>query len=247
MKRHGRDAIRMLTALALTMAGAAAVPSPAAATTPLAGPIRQLSDQHLTTVVALASYRAAVHQAANGASPTITALHLDTEDGLPETYVVLATQKFGSHYWDQVAIPMKPNGTTGWVPRRALHGIRTIHTELVVNTQLKRITLYRRGREVFRAPVGIGKPSTPTPLGHFWIRDHFRIAGNPFYGPYAMGTSDYSNTLTDWPGGGVVGIHGTDQPELIPGAPSHGCIRMRDADLSRLFWMVPLGTPVWIK
>ena len=54
---------------------------------------------------------------------------------------------------------------------------------------------------------------------------------DPFYGPLAFGTSARSPTLTDWPGGGYVGIHGTDQPEILPGRVSHGCIRMRNTDI----------------
>jgi lipoprotein-anchoring transpeptidase ErfK/SrfK len=53
--------------------------------------------------------------------------------------------------------------------------------------------------------------------------------------------------VSDWPGGGVVGIHGTDQPELIPGRPSHGCIRVRNADMATLYRLTPVGTPVVIR
>ncbi|MGZ5310042.1 MAG: L,D-transpeptidase, partial [Solirubrobacterales bacterium] len=69
--------------------------------------------------------------------------------------------------------------------------------------------------------------------------------GGP-YGPLAFGTSAYSR-LSDWPGGGVIGIHGTNQPELIPGRPSHGCIRVLNPALRRLARLMPIGTPVWIR
>jgi lipoprotein-anchoring transpeptidase ErfK/SrfK len=62
-----------------------------------------------------------------------------------------------------------------------------------------------------------------------------------------MGTAAYSGVLTDWPGGGVIGIHGTNQPGLIPGRPSHGCIRMRNRDIKRLYALTPVGTPLRIK
>ncbi len=79
--------------------------------------------------------------------------------------------------------------------------------------------------------MAVGRPSTPTPAGRFWIRERFKIADRQSgYWPYAFGTSDYS-TLTDWPGGGVVGIHGPyHQPQAIPGRVSHGCIRLHTAD-----------------
>jgi lipoprotein-anchoring transpeptidase ErfK/SrfK len=70
---------------------------------------------------------------------------------------------------------------------------------------------------------------------------------SPFYGPVAFGTSARSPTLTDWPGGGYIGIHGTDQPSLIPGAISHGCIRMRNADILRLAALMPVGTPITVR
>jgi lipoprotein-anchoring transpeptidase ErfK/SrfK len=67
------------------------------------------------------------------------------------------------------------------------------------------------------------------------------------YGPYALGTSAYAPTLAEWPGGGVVGIHGTNEPQLIPGRPSHGCVRMRNADITRLWHLISVGTPIEIS
>jgi lipoprotein-anchoring transpeptidase ErfK/SrfK len=91
-------------------------------------------------------------------------------------------------------------------------------------------------------------PGTITPKGRFWIRERLRnLGGNPIYGPWAFGTSAYSDTLTDWPGGGVVGIHGTNQPQLIPGRPSHGCVRVPNAKISRLVKLMPIGTPITIR
>ena len=71
--------------------------------------------------------------------------------------------------------------------------------------------------------------------------------GSPFYGPAAFGTSGRSPTLTEWPDGGHIGIHGTNQPELIPGRISHGCIRMTNQAILRLVPLMPIGTPVSIR
>jgi lipoprotein-anchoring transpeptidase ErfK/SrfK len=76
------------------------------------------------------------------------------------------------------------------------------------------------------------------------VREKLLAIGGPAYGPYAFGTSAYAPSLSEWPGGGVVGIHGTDQPGLIPGRPSHGCVRMRNADITRLWRLMPVGTPI---
>jgi hypothetical protein len=105
-------------------------------------------------------------------------------------------------------------------------------------------SLYRAGRAIWRAPIGVGKPSTPTPAGRFWVREKFVVPGDGLYGTRAFGTSSHSAVLTDWPNGGVIGIHGTDQPWLIPGRPSHGCIRIRNPDVERLYGLMPIGTPI---
>ena len=177
----------------------------------------------------------------------ITRLRYDTEDGFPEVYVVLTryTDAKGRR-WLKVRLPMRPNGRTGWVPRSALGGLRTVTTFLHVDKHRLRATLYRGGRRVWRAPVGIGKHGTETPGGRFYIRERLRVRSpGSVYGPLAFGTSAYSK-LSDWPGGGVVGIHGTNQPRLIPGRPSHGCIRLRNRDILRLGRLMPIGTPVRI-
>jgi lipoprotein-anchoring transpeptidase ErfK/SrfK len=142
---------------------------------------------------------------------------------------------------------MRPNGVTGWVPRAALGPLQVVTTRLVIDRRRLRATLTRAGRAIWSSPVGVGAPGTPTPAGHFYIRELLYVGHvDPFYGPWAFGTSAYSATLTDWPGGGVVGIHGTDRPELLPGRPSHGCVRLPDAAVSLLARLMPIGTPVLI-
>jgi L,D-transpeptidase catalytic domain len=175
-------------------------------------------------------------------------LHWDTEDGVPEVYLLLrAHWDAAGREWVRLRIPMRPNGSTGWVRRRDLGAVHLTHALITVDRARLRLFLSEHGRRVWSAPVAVGKASTPTPPGHFWIREKFRIE-NPSsgYGPYAMGTSDYS-TLTDWPRGGVVGIHGPfHQPWEIPGRVSHGCVRLRVADDAWLGRHVALGTPVHI-
>jgi lipoprotein-anchoring transpeptidase ErfK/SrfK len=149
--------------------------------------------------------------------------------------------------WARVRLPVLPNGTQGWVPRAALGGYTFVDTHLVVRLRHRQMTLFRAGRAIFRAPVGIGAPGTPTPRGQFYIRDRLRGYASAFYGPIAFGTSARSAVLTEWPAGGFIGIHGTNHPHLIPGRPSHGCIRMRNRDLVRLARLMPVGTPVSIR
>ena len=149
--------------------------------------------------------------------------------------------------WQRVRLAVLPNGTTGWVPRSALGGSVFLDTRLVVDRHRFRATLFRDGVPVFSAAIGIGQPQWPTPAGDFYVRDVLTRYRSPFYGPVAFGTSARSPTLSDWPGGGYIGIHGTDQPSLIPGAISHGCIRMRNADILRLADLMPVGTPITVR
>jgi lipoprotein-anchoring transpeptidase ErfK/SrfK len=78
------------------------------------------------------------------------------------------------------------------------------------------------------------------------VTEKFHVRSAPVYGTRAIGTSAYAPGLTDWPGGGVVGMHGTNEPGLVPGRPSHGCIRLRNAAINRLYRLVPKGTPIEI-
>jgi lipoprotein-anchoring transpeptidase ErfK/SrfK len=169
-----------------------------------------------------------------------------TEDGFPEVYLVLARLKAGGGpTWLKIALPMRPNGTTGWVVRGALGKLQRVRTWLVIDLSQLRARFYDHGRRLWSARVGIGKASTPTPTGLFWVREEFELANQAFYGPYAFGTSAYAD-VSDWPGGGVVGLHGTSLPQLIPGRPSHGCVRFRNTDILWLAYHMPVGTPISI-
>jgi lipoprotein-anchoring transpeptidase ErfK/SrfK len=149
--------------------------------------------------------------------------------------------------WVHVRLATLPDGRTGWVPRGALGGWSFVNTSLVINLSRLRLTLYRAGKEIFAAPVGVGKPSTPTPTGVFYVRDRLTSYASPEYGPLAFGTSARSEFLTDWPAGGFIGIHGTDEPSLIPGRISHGCIRLTNPTILKLAKLLPVGTPVIIE
>src|SRR5262245_34512327 len=149
-------------------------------------------------------------------------------------------------YWVRVRLPMLPNGRTGWVPRRAIGPYNEIWTHLVIDRRLFTATLYRRGRAIFTTRVGVGKPFWPTPAGDFYVRERITGFSDQIYGPIAFGTNARSNVLTDWPGGGFIGIHGTSQPEILPGRVSHGCVRMPNPAIRRLARLMPLGTPVTI-
>jgi lipoprotein-anchoring transpeptidase ErfK/SrfK len=147
----------------------------------------------------------------------------------------------------RVGLAILPNGSTGWVPRTALGGYNAVRTRLDVDLRRLQATLTRGGRPVLRVPVGVGAPGWETPTGRFYVRNRLSRYRSPAYGPVAFGTSARSPAATDWPAGGFVGIHGTDRPDLVPGRVSHGCIRMRNADIRALARRMPVGTPVVIR
>jgi L,D-transpeptidase catalytic domain len=150
-------------------------------------------------------------------------------------------------YWLRVPLPILPNGTTGWIPRDAVGPFVQIDTHLVIDRSRLRATLLKRGRRVFRSIVGVGVPHWPTPAGRFYVRERLTGFTDPIYGSLAFGTNGRSAVLTDWPGGGFIGIHGTNQPEILPGRVSHGCVRIRNPDIRRLDRLMPVGTPVTIR
>jgi L,D-transpeptidase catalytic domain len=206
-----------------------------------------MSDERTQTRWAYPQRRARVYSRPSGRARRVTRLRLLTEDRFPELYVVLSRWVDPSgNEWMKVRLPMRPNGRTGWVPRDALSALNLVRKSIVVDKRRLRVTLFDRGRVVFRARVGVGAPGTATPSGRFYIREKFRVRGVPLYGTHAIGTSAYAPTLSDWPGGGVVGLHGTNQPQLIPGRPSHGCIRLKNRDIARLYRLAPRGTPIRI-
>jgi hypothetical protein len=166
-------------------------------------------------------------------------------DFRPRVVLVLdARSGTGGSLWYRLSLPGRPNGQRGWVPADAVR-LRRVANRIVVHREARRLEVRRitDGTLLFRAPVAVGTPAAPTPLGrNFYVQSGFTPT-DPFYGPFALETSAYSR-LSDWPGGGVVGIHGTNLPELIGQAVSHGCIRMRNQDVVRLRSLAPVGTPL---
>lgn len=214
------------------------------------GPIARLSNETTRTTWSTAVSTAPIRVSPRPHARSLARLQYQTPDGFLQSYVLLRQEWTHSGLWVQLRIPGRPNGRVGWVPRGALDGFSHTNMEIVVDRETSLLTLYRAGHAIFRAPVGTGKPSTPTPSGHFWITESFGGFNDPAYGPWAFGTSDYS-TLSDWPGGGIVGMHGTDEPQLVPGHPSHGCIRMHNSDVLRLAQLTghekAIGIPILVK
>ncbi len=207
----------------------------------------KLSNEKTITRVTSAYRRSVVRKLPRDSAGKVAKLTFTSASRTSELYGVLRGQvdKRG-RAWIQIRIPGRPNGRVGWVRAGVLNDPIVKRTLLVVNRKTLRASFYRDGRKVFQAPVGVGKASTPTPRGHYFIDRKEGAIFGPAYGTRVMFTNAFS-VLEDWPGGGAVGIHGTNSPQLIPGRPSHGCIRMRNADVSRLAKMLPVGTPLLVR
>jgi L,D-transpeptidase catalytic domain len=233
------------------LASLGAAGSPLAQTadgTVISAPDQVLSNEATFTTWAYTYDTASIYKQPALTSPHVGRLHWYTEDGFPEVYLVLSSHWDAlGQQWLQIRIPRRPNGATGWVQRAAVGALHLTHRLLVVNRARERMYMYSNGHLRWTAPVGVGKHSTPTPPGNFWIRERFKIIDpKSGYWPYAFGTSDYS-TLTDWPGGGVVGIHGPFfAPQSIPGRISHGCIRLEALADSWLARHIGVGTPLHV-
>jgi hypothetical protein len=155
--------------------------------------------------------------------------------------------KNGRPLWYRVSVPGRPNGRTGWVRAGALE-LRPVEKRVIIYRGARKFEFWDGARLVRTGKVAVGARGAETPLGLFYVTDKFNPAIDPDWailGAYAFETSAYSK-LTDWPGGGIVGVHGTPWPDLLGQAVSHGCIRLHNDDVSFLRNRVPLGTPVKI-
>lgn len=171
-----------------------------------------------------------------------------TPDRTHDLVLVLRERKYtDGTVWAQIRVPKRGAANIAWVRRNALDKYRVNRTRMEISRSRFTAKLYRSNKLVWSARIGIGKKGTVTPGGEFYIRNRLITtdSGGP-YGPYAFGLSAYSKTLTDWPGGGIIGIHGTNQPGLLPGRVSHGCIRVKNSKVRKLFRLLDAGTPVKI-
>lgn len=208
----------------------------------------KLSDELTLSRWAYSERRAKIYSRASLFAKRKGRLRLYTEDRFPEVYLLLEEYVDSKHrIWVKIRIPGRPNGRTGWVTRGSLGAYRQNAHHLTIDRKNFKATLRRRGQVIWQASVGVGKKGTITPSGRFYVREKFRFKNRPVYGSRAIGTSAYAPTLSDWPGGGVVGIHGTDQPEILPGRVSHGCVRIRNHQIIQLYKRIPIGTPILIQ
>lgn len=149
--------------------------------------------------------------------------------------------------WYYAALPARPNGVAGFIMARDVR-IHKLHTRITVDLDARELVLYRNGEPMLRSAVAIGMPDTPTPTGRFYVNQRL-IASDPGgpWGPGALGISAFSDVLQEWIQGGPIGIHGTNDPSSIGRAASHGCVRLPNDVLMKVFNAADAGTPVIIQ
>jgi len=185
-------------------------------------------------------------RAPSRSAPIIQIFNRTSPLGAPQVFVVDRVRSHAGYIWFHVELPIRPNGSTGWV--RA-DGVSVSKTPYGLTLDRRRYTLTLfvgcKAQHVFR--VGIGTGSTPTPVGRFYLASLLQLPDpNTVYGPYAYGLSGFSDVLKTWSYGGIIGLHGTNDPSSIGRKSSHGCIRLHDRDILRLVRILPLGTPILI-
>jgi lipoprotein-anchoring transpeptidase ErfK/SrfK len=225
-------AVVCLLGSSATPAGATSSRRPARAEQPLA----QLLSAHR------------VHRGPRARSPVIEELTSRRPiTGEPTTLPVLGQARAGGVAWLHVMLPGRPNSSSGWI---AAQGTRAIETgwRLVVNLSARVVTVYRHGRVVRSFRAVVGKPSTPTPTGRFFVEETLRMTGGEPGGPYALALSARSDALQEFEGGpGQIALHGRDNlGGTLGAAESHGCMRLATASIDWLAERIGPGVPVEI-
>jgi lipoprotein-anchoring transpeptidase ErfK/SrfK len=184
--------------------------------------------------------------AAVGDTTAASTLSAKTTFGSPTTVRVIGENADVS--WLLVQLPVRPNGSTGYV-RASDVTLATVDVAVDVDLAARHLQVVRfDGTVVLASDVAVGSDENPTPTGDFFVTDVIDTGNaSGSYGPYALGLSAHSDTLSEFGGGdGQIGLHGTNSPSSIGNAVSHGCVRLPNDVIVQLAQMLPLGAPVTI-
>jgi lipoprotein-anchoring transpeptidase ErfK/SrfK len=157
-------------------------------------------------------------------------------------------RRHGGRRWLHVRLPGRPNQHTGWI--RALHTKSTSTPwRIAIDLSARRVTVYQYGTVQRRFAAVVGKSSTPTPRGRFFVEEAMSLASQAPGNPFALATSARSDVLQEFDGGpGQIALHGTNGLSGVPGsAASHGCIRLSTSDISWMARRIGAGIPLTIR
>ena len=183
-----------------------------------------------------------LYQAA-GATKPFKALTNPTWEGVPLIMHVLEDK--GD--WLNVRVNTRPNGATAWI-RRSDVAVRRVPNRIVIDVGDRRLTVLHGNDVLTEHEVGVGTPSTPTPLGDFYVDATVHLTKPSVYGVGQLSVSGFSEVHQRFAGGiGQIAIHGTNNPRDIGTAVSNGCIRMANAAWKLVAALAPNGTPVSIQ
>ena len=219
-----------------------AAPSPTAVAEPEPAPVR--TDPGRLVIRPRAGEPVVVRARPRG--PVVARLGARTEFGSPTT--LLVAERRGR--WLGVVTTHVANGRLGWVDSQAgAFATSRTRIRLTIDLSARRLVVRRGERVLRRITVGVGRPSSPTPVGRFAVTDKLPGARyGPYYGCCILALSAHQPQLpAGWRGGDRIAVHGTDDPGSIGTASSAGCPRARDADLRYLMRVVPLGAPVVVR
>ena len=186
------------------------------------------------------------YKAPSTSSPVRQRFGKTNANNFPSVFLVRSVRQVGGVTWYNVWLPIRPNESHGWVKEGSV-AIYTTSAKIVIRLAEHRLIVYRRGLRLGEFKVAVGSPTLPTPTGIYYVNQKLRptTSGGP-YGVLALGISAYQPKLANWPQGGPVAIHGTNQDALIGQSISHGCVRMHNADVLKVNAWVPTGSPVVI-
>ena len=242
MVRRG-STVLLLALLPLLAACAKDEPRPAAGVPTTAETTTTVAEDEPGALVAEATVPSVpVYEDPGAAEPKLKLSH-PNEEGAPRVFLVKAEQDD----WLEVLLPVRPNGSTGWIRRADVSLARNTY-RIRIELNAHRITVWNGPEVVHEEPVGVGRAEAPTPGGQYYITELLEPPSpNGPYGPYAFGLSGFSEVYTSFAGGnGVLGIHGTNDPSGLGKDVSAGCIRLSNQGITKLAKVLPLGTPVEI-
>jgi lipoprotein-anchoring transpeptidase ErfK/SrfK len=245
--RQGSRRLGRLTRLALATACLAGLTSTAMANPALAAGAEQRVQA--TTELAVMLSPQVAHQAPDAGSPAVAPVadHRPIT-GEPTTLPVLSRAiGAGGARWLHVMLPGRPDGLTGWISQSGTR-LQVTPWRIVVDLAGRSVEAYDDGKLERDFAAVVGKPSTPTPTGEFFVEEVLRMAPSEPGGPYALALSARSNVLQEFEGGpGQIAIHGRENLGGTLGtAASHGCMRLATASIDWLAERIVPGTPVTI-